>query len=76
MNYYNVLREDANKSIIVIEHREVYRFVTCCSKYSDCVTITQDDNEDYISVYDIIFHKIIIFLFHENKSNIRNTNLT
>jgi len=59
MNYYNVLREDANKSIIVIEHREVYRFVTCCSKYSDCVTITQDDNEDYISVYDIIFHKII-----------------
>jgi hypothetical protein len=52
MNYYNVLLEDAKKSIIVIEHKDVYRFVTCCSKYCD-FEIIQNDDIDSINVYDM-----------------------
>ena len=52
MNYYNVLLEDANKSIIVIEHRDVYRFVTCCLKYSG-LEILQDESNDSINVYNM-----------------------
>jgi hypothetical protein len=52
MSYYNVLSEDLYKSIIVIEHKDVYRFVTCCPQYCD-IAIVQDENADYISVYDL-----------------------
>lgn len=57
MNYYNVLLEDANKSIIVIEHRDVYKFVTCCSKYSG-LEILQDESNDSINVYNMYTREI------------------
>jgi hypothetical protein len=57
MTYYNVLSEDLYKSIIIIEHRDVYRFVTCCSKYCP-IAITQDDNNVIIAL-DIYKNEII-----------------
>jgi hypothetical protein len=52
MSYYNVLSEDLYKSIIIIEHKDVYRFVTCRAQYCGN-EIFQDENIDYISVYDL-----------------------
>lgn len=52
MSYYNVLSEDLYKSIIIIEHKDIYRFVTCQAQYCDN-EIFQDENIDYISAYDL-----------------------
>lgn len=57
MSYYNVLSEDLYKSIIVIEHKDVYKFVTCCAQYCN-KEIIQNENADYISVYDLCMREI------------------
>lgn len=52
MSYYNVLIEDLYKSITIIEHKDVYRFVTCQAQYCGN-EIVQTENVDYILVYDL-----------------------
>lgn len=52
MNYYNVLIEDLYKSIIILEHKDVYRFVTCCKNYTGFEIFQTDDNKNVV-VYDM-----------------------
>jgi hypothetical protein len=75
MNYYNVLIEDLHKSIIILEHKDVYRFVTCCKKYID-FEIHQTDDIENVIVYDMYTQQtrnipVIEILWH-NHHDIHN----
>jgi hypothetical protein len=78
-NYYDVLIEDLYASLIIVEHRDVYRFVTCNEKYIPR-EIIQGDNVEYITCYDILHKSVLtlplleIFRHYHNDLNNLNSN--
>jgi hypothetical protein len=77
-NYYDVLIEDLYASLIVIEHRDVYRFVTCKDEYIP-QKIVQGEDRERITCYDIL-HKSVLTLplfeifrhYHHDLNNLKS----
>lgn len=59
MIYYFELLKALNSSIIIVEHRDTYRFVTCNDKYTPSKIYNGENLSDSIEAYDIINKRVI-----------------
>ena len=59
MDYYFKLIRQLNSFIIVVEHKDCYRFVTCNDKYTPSKIFNEPNLKPDILCYDIINEKII-----------------
>jgi hypothetical protein len=59
MSYYFELVKDLNSSIVIVEHKDTYRFVTCSDKYTPSKIYNGENLSAVIHCYDIVNEKII-----------------
>jgi hypothetical protein len=59
MSYYFELVKDLNSSIVIVEHKDSYKFVTCSDKYTPSKIHNGENLSDVIHCYDIVNEKII-----------------
>ena len=59
MSYYFELTKKLNAAILIVEHRDSYKFVTCNDKYTPSKISNSPNLCDCVTTYDIIDEKII-----------------
>jgi hypothetical protein len=53
MNYRDVLIEDLNKSIIIVSHREIYKFITLNPKYTQQEIVQDQSNYNVVRAFNL-----------------------